>query len=82
MFPNYRHTPIFDAERKRCPVCRRAVYSMAGVHPQCAIKRAIAQESGRKVEAACKPGPEIAVVGLSTDAAFRREARRVIINSR
>ena len=82
MFPKYRHTPIFDADRKRCPVCRRAVYSLAGVHPQCAIKRAIALESRSKREAASKAGPEIAVVALRTDAAFREEARRVIINSR
>ena len=82
MFPKYRHTPIFDAERKRCPVCRRAVYSLAGVHPQCASKRAIALESGSKRETASKAGPEIAVVVLRTDDAFREEARRVIINSR
>jgi hypothetical protein len=36
MFPKYRHTPIFDPERKRCPVCHHSVYSLAGIHPQCA----------------------------------------------
>ncbi len=36
MFPRYRHTPIFDPERRRCPVCHHAVYSLAGIHPQCA----------------------------------------------
>ena len=36
MSPNYRHTPIFDPERKRCPVCHHSVYSLAGIHPQCA----------------------------------------------
>jgi len=36
MFPKYRHTPIFDPERKRCPICHHSVYSLAGVHPQCA----------------------------------------------
>ena len=82
MFPKYRHTPIYDAERKRCSVCHRAVYSLAGVHPQCAIKRAIALESRSKREAAYKAGPQIAVVTLRTDDAFRQEARRVIVNSR
>ena len=82
MFPKYRHTPIFDAERKRCPVCRRAVYSLAGIHPQCAIKRAIALESRSKREAASKAGPKVTVVALRTDAAFSEEARRVITNSR
>jgi hypothetical protein len=39
MFPKYRHAPIFEPERKRCPVCRHSAYSLAGIHPQCAIKR-------------------------------------------
>ncbi len=82
MFPIYRHTPIFDPDRKRCPVCNRAVYSLAGVHPQCAIKRAIAMESRNKREAASKTSPESAVVAIRTDAAFREEAKRVIVNSR
>jgi len=74
MFPKHRHTPIFDAERKRCPVCHRAVYSLAGAHPQCAIKRTITLESRTKRQAASKASPEIAVVTLRTDAAFREEA--------
>jgi hypothetical protein len=49
MFPKYRHTPILDPERKRCPVCHQAVYSLADIHPQCAIKRAAALESRSKV---------------------------------
>ena len=38
MFPRYRHTPIFDTGRKRCSICNQPVYSLAGIHPQCAIK--------------------------------------------
>jgi hypothetical protein len=38
MFPRYRHTPIYDSQRKRCPICNQSVYSLAGIHPQCAIK--------------------------------------------
>jgi hypothetical protein len=45
IFPKYRHTPIFDPERKRCPVCHHSVYSLVGIHPQCAIKRILALES-------------------------------------
>jgi hypothetical protein len=45
IFPKYRHTPIFDPERKRCPVCHHSVYSLMGIHPQCAIKRFVALES-------------------------------------
>jgi hypothetical protein len=37
MFPNYRHAPIVDPLRKRCPVCNHPVYSPAGIHPQCAV---------------------------------------------
>ncbi len=48
MFPKYRHTPIFDPDRKRCPVCHQRVYSLAGIHPQCAINRAIALQSSIK----------------------------------
>ena len=38
MFPRYRHTPTFDTKRKRCSICGQPVYSLAGIHPQCAIK--------------------------------------------
>jgi hypothetical protein len=38
MFPKYRHAPILSPLRKRCPVCNYAVYSLAGVHPQCAVR--------------------------------------------
>ena len=48
MVPTYRRTPIFDPERKRCPVCHHSVYSLAGIHPQCAIKRILAQNSRSK----------------------------------
>jgi hypothetical protein len=40
MNPRYRHGPIIDTWRKRCPVCHQPVYSLAGIHPQCAIKLA------------------------------------------
>jgi hypothetical protein len=38
IFPTYRHAPIVDPDQKRCPVCHHSVYSLAGIHPQCAIK--------------------------------------------
>jgi hypothetical protein len=56
MVPTYRHTPIFDPERKRCPVCNHSVYSLAGIHPQCAIKQIVAQESRKKRLAASTAG--------------------------
>jgi hypothetical protein len=58
MFPKYRHTPIVDPERKRCSVCHQAVYSLVDIHPQCAIKRAVALESRSKRVTASKAGCE------------------------
>ncbi len=42
MNPRYyhRHTPPLDPRRRRCPVCQHAVYSLAGIHPQCAERQA------------------------------------------
>ena len=56
MFPKYRHTPIFDPERKRCPVCHHSVYSLAGIHRQCAIKRSITLQSLSKTLAVSTAG--------------------------
>ncbi len=52
MFPNYRHAPIVDPLRKRCPVCNHAVYSTAGIHPQCAVRLTDLPRSTKK-----KPAP-------------------------
>jgi hypothetical protein len=41
---NYRyyhhHEPPPDPQRRHCPVCRHPVYSLAGIHPQCAERQA------------------------------------------
>jgi hypothetical protein len=55
MFPRYRHTPIFDSTRKRCPICNQSVYSLAGIHPQCAIKLDEGPQSRNNIE----PGAEV-----------------------
>jgi len=75
MFPRYRHTPIFDPERKRCPVCNQWVYSLAGIHPQCAIKRAVALESRSKREAASTVDGSVAVASLGTETAVKTATR-------
>jgi hypothetical protein len=56
MFPRYRHTPIVNPQQKRCAVCHEAVYSLAGIHPQCAVKRAVALESRVKKQSASRAG--------------------------
>jgi hypothetical protein len=37
MNPKHFHTPV--STRARCPVCHEAVYSRAGIHPQCAVRQ-------------------------------------------
>lgn len=37
MNPKHIHTPV--STRVRCPVCHQAVYSRAGIHPQCAMRQ-------------------------------------------
>ena len=40
MTTRYYHTPPPPAStRVRCPVCHEAVYSRAGIHPQCAARQ-------------------------------------------
>jgi hypothetical protein len=38
MNSKHYHTPL--STRVRCPVCHEAVYSRAGIHPQCAVRQA------------------------------------------
>ncbi len=59
MFPAYRHTPIFDPERKRCPICHHSVYSLAGIHPQCAKRLDARTKQKGKVDDAAKGGGDV-----------------------
>jgi hypothetical protein len=34
--PNHKASLPFS-QRVRCPICKQAVYSAAGIHPQCAM---------------------------------------------
>jgi hypothetical protein len=41
MNPKHYHTPPKPVStRVRCPVCHEEVYSLAGIHPQCAVRQA------------------------------------------
>jgi hypothetical protein len=72
MFPKYRHNPIFfDSQRKHCPVCNHPVYSLAGIHPQCAIERAVASELRSRKEAAPKADVPVVVKTLGTGTAMK-----------
>jgi hypothetical protein len=48
MIPRYRHAPIVDSSRRRCAVCNHAVYSLAGIHPQCAVKLSDPRQASKK----------------------------------
>jgi ribosomal protein S27AE len=56
-----RSSPILDEHNKKiCPVCGKASYSAAGIHPQCAVQQADAPREQRlkakkKTEAKKKP---------------------------
>ena len=36
---NPKHLPSSATNRAACPVCHQAVYSKAGIHPQCAVRQ-------------------------------------------
>jgi len=48
-------TPIVVDQGRVCPVCGKRSYSAAGVHPQCAMKRA--DETRQKQRAELPPMP-------------------------
>ena len=66
MFPRYRHTPIFDSQRKRCPICNQSVYSLAGIHPQCAIKLEEGPQSRNNKEPVAEAEAPVLVEALVT----------------
>jgi hypothetical protein len=61
------HTPITDSQRKRCPICDKPVYSLAGIHPQCAIK----QNDGVPPIVNEQVDPPVAVVTTATATAVK-----------
>ena len=69
MFPRYRHTPIYDSQRKRCPICNQSVYSLAGIHPQCAIKLDEVPQSRNNKEPVAEAEAPVLVEALVTQVA-------------
>jgi hypothetical protein len=68
MNPKHVNTPIpAGAQRRRCPVCQQAVYSRAGIHPQCAMKQAEPPRPSGKSRAASRRDVAIAVVTPEID---------------
>ncbi len=50
-----RHYHSLSPARPLCPVCKRAVYSRGGIHPQCAVAQAE------------RPGPKVPGVPVPVD---------------
>jgi len=47
--PEYYHTPVRSSSRRvLCPVCKKPVYSLSGIHPQCAMSHPEPPEEGRR----------------------------------
>lgn len=56
MSASHYHNPSPPASnRVRCPVCHEAVYSRAGIHPQCALRQSELPRS--KVKPQDTPAP-------------------------
>jgi len=58
MNPKHFHTPV--STRVRCPVCHEAVYSRAGIHPQCAVRQSDPPRSKSKPPVAPGDGSHVA----------------------
>jgi hypothetical protein len=70
MNPKHVHTPVSaNAQRRRCPVCQQAVYSRAGIHPQCAMKQSEPPRPSAKSQAAAQREAALAVVTPPTETA-------------
>lgn len=72
MTQRYYHTPSSpNTTRVRCPVCHEAVYSKAGIHPQCAVRQSEKPEpkgESKAVPAEVESLPEIDSVPALEDA--------------
>ena len=72
MTQRYYHTPTSpNSTRVRCPVCHEAVYSKAGIHPQCAVRQSEKPEpkgDAKVIPAEIAPLPEIAVIPVLEEA--------------
>jgi hypothetical protein len=43
---NYQKPHVSISGRARCPICKEAVYSPAGIHPQCAMTHPSVPDEG------------------------------------
>lgn len=55
----HRTPPAPTSNRLQCPVCRKPVYSKAGIHPQCAVKIVDQPLPDADPTAIAKPGDSV-----------------------
>jgi hypothetical protein len=47
-YPRHYHNPLPPVSRRApCPICKKATYSAAGIHPQCAMSLPDPSGTGR-----------------------------------
>ena len=73
MNPRHYRTPVWPVStRLRCPVCNEAVYSTAGIHPQCAVRLSDPPKPKAKPPGAAQrvvPDPEVIDPAVANKAA-------------
>jgi hypothetical protein len=68
MNPKHYYTPTAAIpQRRRCPVCHQAVYSRAGIHPQCAMKQSEPFQPAGKKHAPAPHAVPVAVAAPGAD---------------
>ena len=65
-YPRHYHNPVPPVSRRAvCPICKKAAYSPAGIHPQCAmslpdtsgqVRDGLEHEDGARVASVGLPG--------------------------
>ena len=68
---NYHTPPQPGSNRVRCPVCHEAVYSRAGIHPQCAVRQSDPPRP--------KNAPPVPDVAVEAEPAAEAEAEPVLV---
>jgi len=66
MTPKHLHNPV--STRLRCPICHQAVYSRAGIHPQCAMSQSDPPKVRGGVRRVLDPAAEAVAVATAIPA--------------
>jgi len=64
-YHHYRTAPRPVSNRVRCPVCDEEVYSLAGIHPQCAVRQC---DPPRAKDRGARSAPRVERVSVAIEA--------------